>query len=357
MVYSYSAAGCLKLKLGTAHMPLLSASSTNELLLRLKNLGWGVGVFLSIGFLTSFTYSATLAILFCVYLLMTEALDFVVGRLGLFLFCQAAICGAGAYSFALARISPRTAEVSMPDVTWTGGLNFIICLIFSAVFGLIAGVIVGLFTKKSRGDMFVFLSLSLQMLFFELILNADYIANGVSGLHGIHRPQPPNLVSNSTINYAAWVIPITLVCLWMLNRLKNSGFALILSCIREDEIAMRSMGCDTNIITLHALALSGSVSGLSGAFLSGYMQFIEPNSFSLDFGIPVLAILMISGPGSKNSPFISASILVGLPEAIRLLGFPTAAAANIRGIIYGIVLIFAALRKPTQKPSQTSMPT
>lgn len=62
--------------------------------------------------------------------------------------------------------------------------------------------------------------------------------------------------------------------------------------------------------------------------------------------ILVLSMGIIGGAGSRWGPVIGAVVLVTLPEALRFLGFPSAVAANLRQVIYGILLVLMMMFRP-----------
>jgi len=62
--------------------------------------------------------------------------------------------------------------------------------------------------------------------------------------------------------------------------------------------------------------------------------------------ILVISMVIIGGAGSPWGPAIGAAVLVTLPEALRFVGFPTSAAANLRQIVYGALLVVMMMVRP-----------
>ncbi|MEM2367357.1 MAG: branched-chain amino acid ABC transporter permease, partial [Candidatus Bathyarchaeia archaeon] len=60
----------------------------------------------------------------------------------------------------------------------------------------------------------------------------------------------------------------------------------------------------------------------------------------------VISILIIGGAGSFIGPIVGAVFMVILPEALRFLHIPDAIAANMRQIIYGLLLIILMRYRP-----------
>jgi branched-chain amino acid transport system permease protein len=77
-----------------------------------------------------------------------------------------------------------------------------------------------------------------------------------------------------------------------------------------------------------------------------YITYIDPTSFIVMESILVISMVIIGGPGSRWGPLIGAVVLVTLPEALRFLGLPSAVAANLRQVIYGILLVLMMMVRP-----------
>jgi branched-chain amino acid transport system permease protein len=57
-------------------------------------------------------------------------------------------------------------------------------------------------------------------------------------------------------------------------------------------------------------------------------------------------MVILGGAGSTFGPLLGAAVLVTLPEALRSLGLPTAAAAHGRQMIYGALLVVMMVMRP-----------
>ena len=57
--------------------------------------------------------------------------------------------------------------------------------------------------------------------------------------------------------------------------------------------------------------------------------------------------MFIGGIGSRAwGPIVGAAVVVILPELLRFVGLPDAVAANLRQVIYGLVLIVLMFVRP-----------
>ncbi len=94
------------------------------------------------------------------------------------------------------------------------------------------------------------------------------------------------------------------------------------------------------------MVIGGGVAGLAGALYAGYVTYIDPTSFSLRESILLVTLLMLGGGGNLRGPLAGAAVLLLLPEALRFVGLPDAIAANVREIIYGLLLAGLMLWRP-----------
>jgi branched-chain amino acid transport system permease protein len=72
--------------------------------------------------------------------------------------------------------------------------------------------------------------------------------------------------------------------------------------------------------------------------------YIDPTSFTVDESIFILSVVIIGGMRNLWGSVFAAAFLVFLPEVLRFVGLPNSIAANLRQIIYGMILIFTMFR-------------
>jgi len=78
---------------------------------------------------------------------------------------------------------------------------------------------------------------------------------------------------------------------------------------------------------------------IPGTLYAHYISYIDPTSFTVNESIFILSIVIIGGLGNLTGSFLAAAFLVLLPEALRFVGMPESIAANMRQIIYGLILV------------------
>ncbi|GHT36965.1 hypothetical protein FACS189427_09330 [Planctomycetales bacterium] len=86
------------------------------------------------------------------------------------------------------------------------------------------------------------------------------------------------------------------------------------------------------------------LAAIPGVLYAHYISYIDPTSFTVDESIFILSIVIIGGMRNLWGSVFAAAFLVFLPEALRFVGLPNSIAANLRQIIYDMILIFTMFR-------------
>jgi len=79
---------------------------------------------------------------------------------------------------------------------------------------------------------------------------------------------------------------------------------------------------------------------------ASYITFIDPSTFTLNESIFLLAIVILGGLANNKGAVLGAVCLILLPEILRFVGFPSDVAAQMRQVVYGVILIVLMLYRP-----------
>lgn len=267
-----------------------------------------------------------------IYSVLAVSLDLVAGRTGLLSLAHAAFYGIGAYTSALLAVH------------W--GWPFLLTV--PAAMGVAAGVsfMVSLSSLRLYGDYFVIATFGFQMILFSVFNNWMDLTRGPLGIPGIPQPVIFGWDVNSNFEFvvltAAFATPAYLV----IALITRSPSGRVLHAIREDEVFAKACGKDTLRFKVTAFAVSSALAAMAGALYAHYITYIDPTSFTVMESILILSMVIIGGAGSMWGPLVGAIVLVSLPEALRFVGLPTVAAANLRQIIYGLLLVIMMMTRP-----------
>ena len=280
-------------------------------------------------------YLLHLLVYFDIYAIVALSLNLIVGYCGLLTLAHAGYYAIGGYACALLML--------------TAGWGFLPALVVGALLSAVASLAVSLSAWRLRGDFFVLASLAVQTLIFSALYNWssaeaplgswENLTNGPFGLTGIPRPRLFGWEISGTFSYAVFATGIAGLCGFMLWRLKSSPWGRLLLAMREDELAARELGKNTRLAKVQAFAIASAMAAVAGGLYAAYVRYLDPSSASLDESILMLSMVIVGGLGNFHGPLVGAATLVGLPEVLRFLDLPDAQAANLRLLIYGLLLV------------------
>lgn len=267
-----------------------------------------------------------------IYIILTLSLNLILGYTGLPAFGHAAFSCAGAYTSSLLALQ--------------FGLTPWIGLILGACVAALLGIIIGLPSIRLRGDYLALATFGFGVIVYSIAKNWVSLTRGPMGLPGIPGLNLFGLSLNPIFSYLILVAAFVLLTFFVIQRIVNSPFGRVLQGIREDEIAAQAMGKDVNRHKLLVFIIGAFFAGIAGSLYAHYITFIDPSSFTVMESIVILLMVVFGGMGSLTGSFLGAAVLVILPELLRFLGMPSAVAAPLRQMIYGLLLILLMLKRP-----------
>jgi branched-chain amino acid transport system permease protein len=280
-------------------------------------------------------YLLHLVIYLGIYLIVALSLNLVVGYCGLLTLAHAGYYAVGAYTYAI--------------ISLKLGWDFIPAACAGALIAAALSLAVSLPSWRLRGDFFVLASLAVQTLIASILYNwsstsAPFgtwanLTNGPLGITGIPSPTFFGVSAASPLPMAIFTTATSAVCALILWRLKMSPWGRLLLVMRDDELAARGLGKNTRLAKVQAFALSGAIVAVAGSLYAAHVHYLDPSSASLDDSILMLSMVIVGGMGNFRGPVVGACMLVLLPEILRFLELPNSQAANLRLLIYGVLLV------------------
>jgi branched-chain amino acid transport system permease protein len=270
-------------------------------------------------------YLLHLAIFICFYTLLAQSLNLAAGVTGLISLAHAGFYGIGAYTTALLALN--------------FGLSFWLSLPIAILISGATAFLISLVALRTVEDYFIICTLGIQVIIFSVMNNWMDLTRGPLGIPGIPAIQLFGYGIDSKISFLLLTAFFTAIVWWLLNNLFNSGFGKTLIAISEDEIYAQSIGKNVYLSKTIAFTLSAMFAAIPGTLYAHYISYIDPTSFTVSESIYILSIVIIGGMGNLTGSFLAAAFMVLLPELLRFIGMPDSIAANMRQIIYGIILI------------------
>ena len=277
-------------------------------------------------------YLIHLGILFAIYAILGISLDLVVGYTGLLSVTHAAFYGIGAYATA---------------ILLTGfGVNFFLSVVLGVVFASFVALLMGLVLSKFKGDYYALASFGFNIIVFSIFLNWQELTRGPLGIPGIAKPSLFGFEFSSNFSFLILALVFLLGIFLVARFVVNSSFGRVLKAIREDEEAIQVFGYRTLYYKLTIFVISAGMAGIAGALYASYISFVDPSSFALMESIFILAIIILGGLANLRGAVLGALFLILLPEALRFVGLPSDIAAQMRQVIYGLILVGLMLYRP-----------
>lgn len=277
-------------------------------------------------------YIIHIAILISIYGILGLSLNLIVGYTGLLSITQAAFYGIGAYATAILLTST--------------GMNFFLALLIGVIVTAMCSFVIGLVLSKFRDDYYALGSFGFNVIIFSIFLNWQSLTRGPLGIPGIPRPSLFGFTfyDNSwfLVLSAAFLIGIYMICKFI----TSSSFGRVLKAIREDEKALAVFGYQTRWYKLAIFVIGACMAAVAGSLFASYISFIDPSSFSLTESIFILAIIILGGLANNKGAVVGALCLILLPELLRFVGFSSDIAAQMRQVVYGVILIVLTLYRP-----------
>jgi len=266
-------------------------------------------------------YAYHLITFITLYTILASSLNLFSGYTGLLSLSHAGFYGIGAYTSALLSthygISPF--------------INIPIAMFFSGVVAFIISFV----ALRTYEDYFVVVTLGIQTVIFSLMNNLTSITNGPLGIVGIE-----GFVGlDSSLTFMLFAMVVGGGVYYLLYNFSKSHYALNLKGIKEDEIYMQSLGKDVKRLKIEVFVISAMIASVAGVLYAHYISYIDPTSFTVDESIFILSIVIIGGLGNLRGAFLASVFMVLLPELLRFVGLPDSIGANMRQIIYGLILV------------------
>jgi branched-chain amino acid transport system permease protein len=240
-------------------------------------------------------------------------------------------------------------------------VNFLLVLVAAVVVTAIAGAVIGLPTLRLRGDYIAIVTLAFGEIVYRIALNGDEIkfggqqlTNGSQGITPVDKIDLPFTGPFTSLDLRPWywtALGLVVLVLFVNFRLRDSRLGRAWVAVREDEVAAASMGVPLVRTKLLAYATGAAFAGMSGAFLSSYLNTVNADQFQFSFSIFVLGMIILGGLGSIWGVVLGAvtlsfintrlipDVLNGLPSKVGLDFDLTELSFGIFGFLLVIMMV------------------
>ena len=257
--------------------------------------------------------------------ILCMGLNLILGYAGLLSLGHAAFYGLGGYTTAI--------------LITRYGFSFFSCLVLSGIIALVFGILLGLPTRKVRGDYFCLLTIAFGEI-FRLVAQAwiDF-TNGAMGIVGIPIPSLFGWSIRTEVDFYYLGLILLLFTWGSLRLLIHSRFGRAFIAIREDELAASVMGINTAAYKIIVFAIGCFYAGLAGSYLAVYQTTVTPSNFRLEESCLMIIMVIVGGMGSLLAPIAGVIVMTLATEYFRDI-------AEYRMLIIGVIMVGVLLFRP-----------
>lgn len=277
-------------------------------------------------------YFLHIVILINIYIILAVSLNLIAGYTGILSIAHAAFYGIGAYVTALMAVN--------------FGAPYVINVTCAIFIGAIIAAIVAIPSLRIHDDYLVIATFGFQMIIFSIFNNWVSLTRGPLGIPGIPQIRILGMLIDSHFEYAIFSGIIAFCVYFFVKRLVHSPVGRVIKAIREDEVFAQSLGKNISKYKILIFVIGACLATISGTLYAHYITFIDPTSFTISESIFIISIVIIGGSGRIAGSVVGAILLVTIPELLRILGMPNTIAANMRQIIYGVLLVVFMMFRP-----------
>lgn len=303
-----------------------------------------------------------------VFVLMALGLNIVIGYAGLLDLGYVAFFTLGAYSYAIAnfgnihQVGNGLAYVTPGNPQHIGGTEIHLAVWPMLLGGLVVaatfGILLGAPTLRLRGDYLAIVTLGFGEIVPIIFHNNDALG-GAFGFTGLDLPSIGDFKFTFLDPVPFYYLIVTLcgLAVLLVLSIRNSRFGRAWIAIREDETAAATSGVNLVRTKLLAFAMGAALGGVAGVFYASHLTTITYDQFDFSISIYVLVMVVLGGMGSIPGVMAGAVVVFFVNSYVLayLNGFmhdhgiitdPSFDLANIRNLLYGLVLIIMMILRP-----------
>lgn len=240
-------------------------------------------------------------------------------------FGQGAIYGVGAYVSALAMTRL--------------GLPLPLAVICAAAGAGVAGLLYAIPALRVQGYYLGFVTLSLAMVFPELLFALDSITNGING---ISTPagawKQPLILGLSPLS----LFTTGLACAAVIGHvaLRHSVFGRRIRVAGASPESAQTLGIRPGLVRSAVFVVASACTGAAGALYPPIVGFVSPAAFHLELSILLFLAVVVGGRGQMLGPIAGIYLLYLLPNVllVNLIDY--------RLLAYGVVALGVMLVMP-----------
>jgi len=272
--------------------------------------------------LTGDPFAMTLFTRVVILAMAALSLNLIMGFGGMVSFGHAAYLGIGGYAVG----------ILAKEGLGSGFVQWPVAVAASALYALVVGAL----SLRTRGVYFIMITLAFAQMIYYVAIGLDRYG-GDDGLTIYRSSQFDGLIdlSNRTSFYYL-CFALLLASIYLVWRIVNSRFGLVIQGARSNERRMLAIGFPTFRYKLACFVIAGALCGLAGALLANHTNFISPAMMHWTRSGDLIVMAVLGGMHAMFGPLIGALTFLLLEEGLsRVTDYPN--------LILGPLLLMVAL--------------
>lgn len=212
-------------------------------------------------------------------------------------FCHGTFYGLGAYAVAILGVK--------------AGWSFWAALPAAALVGVLAAVVIGFPSLRTRGPYFFLMTFGFFVVVNSLLEQMQSLTGGFSGIAGI--PMPAGVTTIDGFFYLA--VGCCLISLVFFALFDRARWGLELRALGSAPDLAQAAGISRFGNMLMAFAVGAGFAGMVGGIYASYITFVAPNSFNLWISVYVLIYVVIGGARYLSGAVVGAAFITLVPIA------------------------------------------
>jgi len=233
------------------------------------------------------------------------SLNLIMGFGGMVSFGHAAYLGIGGY----------VVGILAKEGIGAGLIQWPLALAVSGLFALGVGAL----SLRTRGVYFIMITLAFTQMIYYVAIGLDRYG-GDDGLTIYRRSSFGDTIDLSNrMQFYYLCLGLLLAVVYLVWRIVNSRFGLVIQGARSNDRRMRAIGFPTFRYRLVCFVISGAICGLAGVLLANHTAFISPAIMHWTRSGDLIVMAVLGGMGSVIGPVIGAVAFLVLEEGLSRL--------------------------------------
>ena len=252
--------------------------------------------------LTGNAFALTLFTRVVILAIAALSLNLIMGFGGMVSFGHAAYLGIGGYAVG----------ILAKEGIGSGFVQWPIAIGAAALYALVVGAL----SLRTRGVYFIMITLAFAQMIYYVAIGLDRYG-GDDGLTIYRRSGFDGLIdlSNRTVFYYL-CFGLLLIGIYLVWRIVNSRFGMVIQGARSNERRMRAIGFPTFRYQLVCFVIAGAMCGLAGALLANHTNFISPAMMHWTRSGDLIVMVVLGGMQAIFGPLIGALKFLLLEEGL-----------------------------------------